>query len=190
MIGVTATGERTRGHVVLHDLDAILVLEGDARHFIEGHHVPQADQPDLTPGHVVEQVRHRRLSAGDQDAVRADFLVDVALARAPRPKFGEVVVVLDQRDHAGQQVPLHPLAEVRRLHAGRTQQHVDPLLLGEGPPSLEQLVQVHVRHLDRLQVPKHERRALLVLLEEIFQRDDAPDAADQQLLELLDDSCW
>ena len=35
-----------------------------------------------------------------------------------------------------------------------------------------------------------ERRALLVLLVEVFQRDDAPDAADQQLLELLDDGCW
>ena len=121
MIAVTATGERTRGHVVLHDLDAILVLEGDARHFVEGHHVPEPDQTDLTPGHVVEQVRDRRLPAGDQDAVRADLLVDVALARASWAKLGKVVVVLDQRDHAGEQVPLHPLLEVRRLHAGRTQ---------------------------------------------------------------------
>ena len=52
----------------------------------------------------------------------------------------------------------------------------------------EQLLQVHVRHLDRLQVPQDERRALLVLLVEVLQRDDAPDAADQQLLELLDDA--
>ena len=80
---VTATGERARGHVVLHDLDAVLVLERDARHLVEGHHVPQADQPHRAAGHVVEQVRHRRLPARDQDAVRADLLVDVALARAP-----------------------------------------------------------------------------------------------------------
>ena len=66
-------------------------------------------------------------------------------------------------------------------------QDVDPLLLGEGPSSLEQFLQVHVRHLDRLQVPQQERRPLLILLEEILQGDDAPDAADQQLLELLDD---
>ena len=69
------------------------------------------------------------------------------------------------------------------------EQGVDPLLLGEGPPPLEQLLQVHVRHLDRLQVPQQERRSLLVLLVEVLQRDDAPDAADQQLLELLDDGC-
>ena len=126
---VAATGERSRGHIVLHDLDAVLVLEGDARDLVEGHHVPEADQADLAAGHVVEQVRDGGLSAGNQDAVRADFLVDVALARAPRPKFGEVVVVLDQRDHAGQKVPLDPLLKVCWLHAGRTQQHVDPLLL-------------------------------------------------------------
>ena len=107
----------------------------------------------------------------------------------PRPKFADVEVVLDQRDHAGQQVPLHPLREVGRLHAGRAQQHVDPLLLGEGPPSLEQFLQVHVRHLDRLQVPQDERRSFLLLLVEILQRDDAPDAADQQFLELLDECC-
>ena len=58
-------------------------------------------------------------------------------------------------------------------------QDVDPLLLGEGPPSLEQFLQVHVRHLDRLQVPQDERRALLVLLVEVLQGDDAPDAADE-----------
>ena len=81
--GIPATGERPRGHVVLHDLDAILVLERNARHFVEGHHVPQADQADRAAGHVVEQVGDRRLPAGDQDAVRADFLVDVALARSP-----------------------------------------------------------------------------------------------------------
>ena len=84
-------------------------------------------------------------------------------------------------------MPLHPLLEVRRLHAGRTQKGVDPLLLGEGPASLEQFLQVHVRHLDRLQVAQQEGRSLLILLEEILQRDDAPDAADEQLLELLDD---
>ena len=68
--------------------------------------------PTDAAGHVVEQVRHGRLAAGDQDAVRADLLVDVALARAPRAEFAEVVVVLDQRDHPGEQVPLHPLREV------------------------------------------------------------------------------
>jgi hypothetical protein len=100
-------------------------------------------------------------------------------------QFAAVVVVLDQRDHAGQQMPLHPLVELRGLDAGGSQQHVDPLLLGELPPPLEQLVHVHVGHLDRLQVPDDERRALLALLVEILHRDDGPDAAGQQLLVLL-----
>ena len=112
---VPATGERTRGHVVLHDLHAVLVLERDARHFVEGHHVPKADQTDRPPGHVVEQVGNGRLATGDQDAVRADLLVDVALAGATGAKFADVVVVLHQRDHPAEQMPLHPLLEVRRL---------------------------------------------------------------------------
>ena len=115
---ITATGERSRSHVVLHDLDTILIFKGDARHFIEGHHIPQADQTDLTPGHVVEQVGDRGLTARHENAVRADFFVNVALARASWPKLGEVVVVLDQWNHAGQKVPLHSFLEVRWLHAG------------------------------------------------------------------------
>ena len=106
---VTATGERPGGHVVLHDLDAILVLERDPRHLVEGHHVPEAHQADGAAGHVVEQVRHGRLPARDQDAVGADLLVDVALARASGAEFAEVEVVLHQRDHPAEQVPLHPL---------------------------------------------------------------------------------
>ena len=153
---ITAPGKGTRRHVVLHDLDAILVLERNARHFVEGHHIPQADQPDLPARHVIEQVGDRGLPARDQNAVRADFLVDVALAGAARPQFGQIVVVLDQRDQPGQQMPLHPLREVGRLHAGRPQQGVDPLRFGERPARLEQFLQVHVGHLDRLQVPQQE----------------------------------
>lgn len=164
-----------------------LSLKVMPENLVEGHDVPDADQADLAASHIIEQVRDGGLSAGNEDAVRADFLVDVALARSTRPQFGEVVVVLGQRNHARQKVPFDALLKVCWLHAGRTQQDVDPLLFGERAASLEQLVHIHVRHLDRLQVAQQERRALLRLLVEIFEGGDAPDAADQQLLELLDD---
>ena len=59
--GLTPPTERPTGHVVLHDLHAIVVLEVDASHLVKRHHVPQSHQPDLARAHVVEQVGHRRL---------------------------------------------------------------------------------------------------------------------------------
>ncbi len=38
---VPSPGEGTGGHVVLHDLHAVLVLKGDPRHLVKGHHVPK-----------------------------------------------------------------------------------------------------------------------------------------------------
>ena len=146
-------------------------------------------RPTVPASHVVEQVGNGGLPAGNQDAVRADFLVDVALAGAAWPKFADVVVVLDQRDHPGQQVPLHPLARscVGSMPVERSSTSIHCSSVNASPP-LEQLLHVHVRHLDRLQVLDDERRSLLPLLVEVLQRDDAPDAADQQLLVLLDDA--
>ena len=40
---VPAPSKGARGHVVLHDLHAIVVLELDAGHFVKGHDVPHAD---------------------------------------------------------------------------------------------------------------------------------------------------
>ena len=57
---IPPAGEGTGGHKVLHDLHAVLVLEGDPGDFIEGHHVPQAHQPHHAPCHVVKQVGHGR----------------------------------------------------------------------------------------------------------------------------------
>jgi len=110
----------------------------------------------------------------------------VALAGPSRSQLAAVVVVLNEREHPHQQVPLDPLVQVRRLHACGAAQHVDPLFLREGLASLEQALQVHVGHLNRLEVADGEGRALLSLLEVVVHGDDAPDAADQQLLELFD----
>ena len=183
---VLAPGEGARGHEVLHDLHAVLVLEGDAGHLVEGHQIPEADQSHRPAGHVVKEIGHRGLAAGDQDAVRADLLVDVALAGAAGSQFAGVVVVLDEGHHARQQMPFHALVQIGRLHAGRAAQHVQPLPLAKTTPALEQGLQIHVRHLDGLEVADSEGRALATLLEEVMQGDDAPDAPHQQLFELLD----
>ncbi len=115
---IPAAGERPVGHVALHDLDAVRVLEIDAGYLVEGHHVPQPHQADLPAGHIVEEVGHRGLAAGDHDAVRADFLVDVGLARPPRPQFADVVVVLHEGHEARQEVPQRPLVQHRWFHSG------------------------------------------------------------------------
>jgi hypothetical protein len=39
-----AAGELAALHVALHDVDAILLVEGHAGHFVEAHHVVLADQ--------------------------------------------------------------------------------------------------------------------------------------------------
>jgi hypothetical protein len=56
--------ERSGSHVVLHDLDAVVILEGDPGHLVEGHRIPRPTRPTLRGAHVVEQVGHRRLATG------------------------------------------------------------------------------------------------------------------------------
>ena len=61
-------------HVVLHDLDAVL-----------------------------EQVCYCGLAAGHKNAVRGDFLEQMALSSVARAKLTQVKVVLDQWQHTSQQ---------------------------------------------------------------------------------------
>ena len=116
---ILTASKRTRGHVVLHDLDAVILLERDAGNFVERDDIPVTNQTDRTAPHVVEQVGDRRLTAGDQNRARADLLIDVRLACALRPQLAAVVVVLNEGDHAGKHVPFRALAQRRRLHASR-----------------------------------------------------------------------
>ena len=114
------------GHVALHDVDAVLLIEGNAGDLVEADHVVLADQTALPAGVVHEHLRDRRLAAGDQVRVRRDLLEEVALAGAARPEFHQVVVPLDERDHAQQHHPLCPVIERRRLQANRPDQQVHP----------------------------------------------------------------
>ena len=116
-----ATSEGAGGHVVFHNLNAVFIFEVDACHLVESHAVPQPDEADRLPSHVVEQVGHSRLAAGNEDTVWRDFLIQMALAGATGTQLTKVEVVLYQRDHTRQQEPLLSLGQGIRLHADRAQ---------------------------------------------------------------------
>ncbi len=62
-----AAGKGTGSHIVLHDLDAVFVLEVDAGNLVECYAVPQPHQANGFSAHVVEQVRNGGLTAGNKD---------------------------------------------------------------------------------------------------------------------------
>src|SRR6185295_4830108 len=95
-----AAAELARLHVALHDVNAVLLIEGDARDFIEADHVVLADKAALAAGVVDEHARHGGLAAGDQMSVRRNLLEQMALASAARAEFHHVVVALHERNHA------------------------------------------------------------------------------------------
>ena len=79
-----STGKGAGCHIVLHDLDAVFVLEIDTGNLVKRHAVPQADQADRFSAHVVKQIGNGSLTAGNKDAVRGDFFVDMGFAGASR----------------------------------------------------------------------------------------------------------
>ena len=81
----TGFGEPDAEVPIIVAITARPAAKRNARHFIEGDYIPQANQANSAPSdHVVEKIRNCRLPARYQDAVRADFLVDVALAEPLR----------------------------------------------------------------------------------------------------------
>ena len=114
-----STGKGAGCHIVLHDLDAVFVLEVDTGNLVERYAVPQADQAHGFSAHVVEQVRNRSLTAGNKDAVRGDFLVDMGFTGASRTQLTEVEIVLDKRQHTGKQKPAFAVIQLIRLHTNR-----------------------------------------------------------------------
>ena len=109
---ILAAAELARRHVALHDVHAVLLIEGDAGDLVEADDVVLADQAALASGVVDEHLGDGRLAAGDQVGVRRDLLKQMALARASGPKLDEVVVPLDERNHAQKRHALGPLVEM------------------------------------------------------------------------------
>src|ERR1035441_5053956 len=128
--------ELTGFHVTLHDIHAILLVEGDAGDFIEADHVVLANQSALAVGIVHEHARDRRFASGDQVGIRRYLLEQVALAGASRAKLHHVVIALDEWDHAQQHHVTGTGRELFRLHADAANQDTLPLLRGELLPAL------------------------------------------------------
>ena len=105
----------------------------------------------------------------------------MGLACTPRPQLAEVEVIFHQRKHASQQEPFLPLGKLVRLHAGGAEQNGDPLVLGKMLPSLLDLSQINVRHLNGSDLPDLDGRVMLVLFAElIVQLHDTPDPTTEQ----------
>ena len=79
---IPSTGKGTGGHVVLHDLDGVLIAEMHSCHFVEGNAVPVTDQTYAPGGHGIEQIRRGGLTAAHQNGIRGNFFVQVAFACA------------------------------------------------------------------------------------------------------------
>src|SRR5699024_7491851 len=134
-----APGVRTARHVALEDLDGVRVFEVHARHLVDGDAVPVADEPGAlharrVPGTRVEpaeKVRRGGLTTGEQDGIRAHFVVYMALARSARPELAEIVVTLNQGYHALDEMKLRAQLHASGFIARTTQEQVDPLLGGE-----------------------------------------------------------
>ena len=185
-----ATGEGAGRHVVLHDLDAVLILEVDTRHLVECDAIPQAHETDLAAAHIVEQVRHSGLSTRNQDRIRREFFIDMRLTGTARPELAGVYVVLNQGDQPSQKMPLDPVFKLGRLHAAGSKEEIDPFLLRKVLPCIDDLVLVQIRHLNWRDVVDDERALiLLVLIVEIGQVNNTPDAACQKFV-IITDILW
>src|SRR5690606_30194433 len=97
---VFAPAKLPGGHVPLHDVDAVLLVEGDARHLVEAHHVVLAHQTTLPGGIVDEHFGNSGFAAGNEVRIRRNLLKQVALARAAWPQLHQVVVAFHERNHA------------------------------------------------------------------------------------------
>ena len=159
-----AAAELARCHVPLHDVHAVLLVEGDAGDLVEAHHIVLADQPALPVRHVDEHFRDRGLAARKQVRVRGELLVHMTLARSAGTEFDDVVVALDEWNQSEQRNPLGPFVQRRGFQAGRTEQEVHPLGGIElAPPFGQDLEDGRARHLDGPHRRDAEGASLLLL---------------------------
>ena len=112
-----ASGELTALHVPLHDVHAVLGIEGHARHFIKTHHVVLTHQTAGTVLVVHEHLGHSGLAAGNKVRIGGHLLEQVRLAGTTRPQLHQVVVTLDERHHAQQHGIFGALRQSLRLKA-------------------------------------------------------------------------
>ena len=97
-----AAAELARSHVALHDIDAVLLVEGNPGNLIEADDVILADQAALPARIVHEHLCDCRFAARNQMGIRRYLLEQVAFAGSARSELDEVVVPFNERDHAQQ----------------------------------------------------------------------------------------
>jgi len=102
-------------HVAFHDVDAVLLVEGDARHFIEADHVVLTYETALTVRIVDKHLGDGRLAARDEMGIGRNLLEQVALAGAPRSEFDQIVVALHKRDNRGSRQTEHSEPSTMRI---------------------------------------------------------------------------
>ena len=176
-----ASGKGTGSHVILHDLNTVFVFERDARNLIKSHAIPEPYKPYGLGRHIVEEVCHRRLSTGHEDAVWRNLLIQVRLARAAGSQFTEIEVVFNEGEHAGELQPLFSYAESVGFHTRGTEQNGDPFVFCKRTAAVLYFLHVNVRHLNRCEFCNSDRRGLLVFLNVfILKTDNAPNAAAEQ----------
>src|SRR4051812_14283195 len=73
-----SAAELTRGHIAFHNVDAVLLVEGDAGDFVKTYDIILTDQTALAAGVVYEHLRYGCLTARDQVRIRRYLLEDVA----------------------------------------------------------------------------------------------------------------
>ena len=177
-------------HVILHDLHGIGVAKAHAGDLVKRHAIPMAHQAHAvgTHGvHAAKEVCRGGLATREQNRVGRDLLVDMALARTARTQLAQVVVMLDQRNHALNKVQALALGELVRLVAGRAQQHVEPLVAREVLAALDHLVQIEVGHLNGCEAHYAKRRILgpaLLFLGAVARRDLVAKDIGPKLIEL------
>ena len=175
--------KRSRSHIVLHDLNAILVLEIDSGNLIKCHAIPKTYQTNLPSSHVIEEIGNRCLSAWNKNGVWRQLFINVRLTRSTRSQLTDIHIVFYQRNQPCQQMPFYSIVKLCRLHTAGTEKQIYPLFLHELASGLDNLILIQIRHLDRRDLIDHEWAAFLfILIIEIGQVNNTPDTTGQKLL--------
>ena len=102
----------------------------------------------------------------------------MGFASAARPQLTEVEVIFYKRDHTDQKQPFLAVSQGVRFHTDGAQQHIHPFVLRKCFPPLFQLFNIHMGHLDGVELSDADRRSVPIFLHVlIVQLHDAPDAA-------------
>ena len=166
--------------VGLQGRDDFLVHPVEVSDLVEADRIPSTDEPDLSTADVVEEPRYGG-SAGEQDRVGGEFLVDVRLPCSARSQLDQIVVPLAHRDEPREDEELEPPVDlfVVWLQADRPDEEIEPLRRVEARASLDVLIERERGELDRFQLLDPERAllsrgALVVSVGDLDLRPDPP----------------